>query len=185
MTRLAVLCLVGVALAGCAGYSLVKTGTHDIDGVYTVQTPIQWSRKTEGKLETWTVDGTTLEGLYFIKGLRKGETLYRVGPNEKLPNFDPAMKPSEIMEFVIDSMASRGAVDVKGRGLRPWDFGGVPGFRFDLSFKTSDGLAFDGVAVGAVIDNELQAIVFAGAAVYYFPKYKDDIESLLRSIKTS
>lgn len=185
MTRLAALCLVALALAGCAAYSLVKTGTHEIDGVYTVETPIQWSKKTEGKLEIWTVDGVGIEGLYFVKGLRKGETLYRAKPNEKLPKFDPAMKPSEIMEFVIDSMASRGAVDVEGRGLRPWDFGAHPGFRFELSFKTGDGLAFEGVAVGAVIDNELQAVAFTGAAVHYFPKYKDDVETLLRSIKTS
>ena len=36
MTRLAALCLVAIALAGCAAYSLVKTGSHEIDGVYTV-----------------------------------------------------------------------------------------------------------------------------------------------------
>jgi hypothetical protein len=40
-----------------------------------------------------------------------------------------------------------------------------------------------GLAAGAVIEDALYLILYTGARVYYFPKYRDDVERLLGSIQ--
>lgn len=180
----AVLAMLAV-LGGCAAYSLVDAKRQTIDGTYSVQPDIQWSKFASGKVEIWTVDGPDLEMIRFVRGLEDGDRMFTAPDDMKLPAYNPAMKASEVMEFVIDSLARAGAGNVEGTALRPTQFGAASGFRFDLSFTSSDGLWFDGMAVGATIDDKLHLIIYTGTRQHYFPKYRDEVERMIGTIETT
>jgi hypothetical protein len=148
-------------LAACARYSLVPPGSHEIGDAYTVQTSIAWSETSAGPAELWTVDGPSLED----------------------PRFGGRMTASEVMEFVVDSLALAGAANVATTDLRPTKFGRLEGFRFELAFLDVDGLEYDGLAAGAVADEKLNLILYTGARAYYFPKYKSQVERLIASVR--
>ena len=172
-------------LGGCAAYSLVDAKRQTIGGAYSVQPGIQWSKVTLDNVEVWTVDGPNLEMIRFVRGLEDGDRMFTAPDDVKLPAYNPAMKANEVMEFVVDSFARSGASNVEGTALRPTQFGAASGFRFDLSFTSGDGLWFDGMAVGATIDDKLHLIVYTGARQHYFPKYRDEVERMIGTIETT
>ena len=187
MRRFATIAILLIPLAACARYSLVKATTQEIGGAYTVEAQIDWNKYTKGKVEIWTADGPGLEALRFFKGLDDGEALFNrpFGASKEIqfPAYRSGMTASEVMEFVIDSLGRAGAADLEARGLQPARFGPVEGFRFELTFATASGLEMSGLAAGAVIEDVLHLILYTGARVYYFPKYRDDVERLLGSIE--
>ena len=187
LRRIATITVLLITLAGCAQYSLVKAETQKIGGAYTVDAQIAWSKHTEGKVEWWTVDGPGLEALRFFKGLDDGDALFKrpagMAKGIKFPAYRAGMTASGVMEFVVESLGRAGAADLQARGLQPAQFGSVPGFRFELTFATGNGLEMSGLAAGAVIDDALHLILYTGARIHYFPKYREDVERLLGSIE--
>ena len=187
MRRITIIALLLAALAACAQYSLVEAKKQKIGGIYTVEAQIAWNKHTEGKVETWTVDGPALEVIHFFKGLGNGDSLFNrpAGSVKKVayPIYKTGMTPNDVMEFTVDSIARAGAGEVQASKLRPARFGSIPGFRFELSFLTSDGLEKNGLAAGAVIEDKLYLILYTGARLHYYPKYWDHVEQLLVSIE--
>ncbi len=187
LRRIATIAVLLITVAGCAQYSLVEANIQKIGGAYTVDAQIDWNKHAEGKVELWTVDGPGLEALRFFKGLGDGDALFirpaGMAKEIKFPVYRAGMTASEVMEFVVDSLGRAGAAEVAARGLRPARFGAVPGFRFELSFATANGLEMSGLAAGAVIEDALHLILYTGARVHYFPKHRDDVEHLLGSIE--
>ena len=195
-----------VVLSACASYSLVKAERRSIGDFYTVKPQIEWSSTSEEKLEMWTVDGPSLEALFFVTGLTTGETLFRSSKDEeKRVTYREGMTPTDVVEFVVASLESAdraatlatvsagstmlredqmGAAMVEASNLRPTQFGGLPGFRFDLSFLSPEGLERDGLVVGTSSEGKLYLIIYLGARAHYFPKYKEEVEKLIASIET-
>jgi len=196
------------AMAGCAHYSLVKPERLAIGDLYTIESRIAWNKATEGHVEVWTVDGPSLEALRFINGLEDGQTLLPVRSDRiKLPRFRGHMTPSEVLEFFVGTLKSFGgglqtghlargvvvsggvitaninAATVKAANLRPTQFGTLPGFRFDLSFLSREGLERDGMVLGTIHKKRLYLIIYTGAREYYYPKYREEVERLVSSIK--
>jgi hypothetical protein len=177
-----------LAVSACTQYSLVEAKKQDIGGAYTVEAQVAWNKSSEGKIELWTVDGPSLDAVRFFKGLGDGDVLFKpkikTKEEAKLPTYLTGMTPNDIVEFVSDSIARVGASDVQAVNLRPIDFGATPGFRFEVTFLSSEGMAVDGLVAGAVIDDELHLIMYTGARLHYFPKYKDQVEKLIGSVET-
>ena len=76
---------------------------------------------------------------------------------------------------------------MKGTGaqtihLRPFKFGNHPGFRFELSFLSQEGLEYEGFVVGTIKDDKLYLICYTGTRQYYYPKYKESVEQIIASI---
>ena len=197
---------VATLLTACAGYSLVKAERRTVGDFYTVQPQIEWSSTSGDKLDMWTVDGPSLEALFFVNGLTDGDTLFRTSKdNKKQVTYREGMTPTGVLEFVVASLESAdraatlaavnagntmlredqmGAAMVEARNLRPTQFGDLPGFRFDLSFLSPEGLERDGLVVGTTSAAKLYLIIYLGARAHYFPKYKDQVEKLIASIET-
>ena len=184
MKRYLILLVFLPLLGACVQYSLIEPERVEIGGAYSVDSQIPWSKLAVGKMEIWTVDGSSLEAVQFFKGLKDGDTLYKPLPDEDLPVFDSAMRASEVMEFVVDSLSRRGAAGIEASGLRPETFGAVPGYRFDLTFQTTDGLMMRGMAFGAAIEEKLHLILYTGASIYYFDRYQDRVEDLFASVES-
>ena len=175
--------VVAVILAGCTTYSLIEPRRTAIGDFYTVEPQIPWSAAREGRAELWTVDGPLLESLRFMKGLRDGDPLFEGRDQDKRPRFQKTMTASDIMEFVADSVSMQGGQKLTTHNLRPVQFGNAPGFRFELSFVSQEGLEKEALVVGAVIKDQLHLIMYAGARAHYYPKYKEHVERLIESIK--
>jgi len=169
---------------GCAtAYSLVEPRRAPIGDLYTVEPQIPWSAAKAGKMELWTVDGPALQAIRFINGLTDGDALFGGRDKEKRPKFRKAMTPTEIMEFVVDSLASSGLQKVEATNLRPEPFGDVPGFRFEMRFVYGGGLEGQGLVVGAVAKEKLYLIMYTGARAHYYAKHEEDVERLVRSVR--
>ena len=182
-TTLGVLVVFSILAAACTTFTLVKPEKVTIGDYYTIDSPISWSRLTEGKTQIWTVDGPLLQELRFVVGLEDGEGLIKSDdPKKKIPPFRSRMTPVEIMEMVEGVFAASEIRNITTRNLRPEKFGGIPGFRFELSYATKDGLEKEGFAVGAIKDKRLHLIIYRGAKLYYFPKHKGHAEKIVRSI---
>lgn len=174
-------------LAGCGTLSVPGKERVTIGNAYSIEPQIEWSRATEGNREIWTADGLMLQAIHFVKGVRKGGALIASGREqaaEDWPRFDPQMTPNEVEEFVVDSLSRLGLMQLQPHNLRPQAFGKVQGFRFDFDFLYPDGLEGQGLAVGAVIGNKLQLILYLGARQHYYPAYLDEVEAIIRSIQS-
>lgn len=170
-------------VAGCATYSLIEPKRTAIGDLYTVEPQIRWSATRIGRAEIWTVDGPSLQAIRFIKGLRDGDTLFEGRTQAKPPQFKKDMTASDIMEFVIDSLSVQGGQKIATRNLRPVPFGNDPGFRFDVSLVSRQGLHEEALVAGAVVRERLHLIIYSGPRAHYFPKYKPEVERLIESIQ--
>jgi hypothetical protein len=181
--RTALAAALTLALAGC-GYKLIRAEPHSIGKAYTVHPQIEWSGKKDGDIELWTVHGPGLEAVRFVIGLEAGEGILEPGffSDEKFPEFQPDMSPTEIAEFCVDTLSRMGAKRLHTSGLRPEPFGSHPGFRFELEFNTADGLEMSGLAAGAVVEEELHLILFTAPSVYYFDSRAADVERIIESV---
>ncbi len=183
MVRPASLFFLALLVTACVEYSLLKPDKVAIGDVYTVESQIAWNRMTQGKTEIWTVDGPLLQQLRFIKGVEDGDALFRGASGKKLPPFKSKMTAIDIKELFETSLAQIGVARLETGKLRPKGFGKAQGFRFEFTYVLKNGLEKQGFALGAVIDEKLHMIIYSGARLHYYPKHKDDVERLVRSIR--
>jgi len=137
-------------------------------------------------VETWTVDGQTLDAIMFVAGIPDGEPIMRVAAvkSEELPRFRSAMTPNDIMDlFEATFQRSSKTAVVSTRNLRPVKLGDVDGFRFELSFSPKDDVDRDLSAVGAVRGGKLYIIAYHGTRLYHFNKYLPEFERILGSVR--
>ena len=172
-------------LSNCGNYTLIDAKRHDINTFYSVHPQIEWNALRTSNFEVWTVDGVDLAAIYFIKGLKDGETLFepkRGTEAKEWPSFRKYMKGSEVAELVVDSMSAAGLSFVESSGLRPAQFGERMGFRFELHFLTPNGLQKKGLTTGVLSEERLYLVIYLGTAEYYYEKYETMVERLIDSI---
>ena len=169
------------ACAAAKPYSLVEARTHPIDTFYNVEPGVAWTAASSGNVEIWTIDGYDLENLRFFKGIPDGAPMLAGGANEEQrPRFRVAMTPSETAEFVATSLYGSGVTPLN---VRPASFGGAPGFRFDVAYVTRDGVERKALAIGAVMNGRLHAIVYDGTSLHHFGKYRAEAERVIESVR--
>ena len=186
MKRTPTIMIVALLLGACAQYALLEPdGPRTIGDAYTVEPQITWNTIDFNWIERWTVDGASLEVIDFI-ALKDESLLFPADPNtrkDKFPRYREGMTANDVMEFVVDSMAAGGGGAVEASGLRPMAFGSHDGFRFEMTLITTDGLDKDAIVAGTVIGKKLHLIIYSGARMHYFPKYRDTVEGILASIQ--
>lgn len=188
--RILVLAMI-IALGACTQIAKVERKTVDVEGAYTVDPQITWSEfsgeATSSNGLVWTVDGLFLQRLDLFGGIEDGQALFEPSEadDEKLPVFQADMRESEIQEFVIATLAQLGYTDIEAANLRPADIGGRKGFRFDLTMKTGGprgGLEMNGLAAGAIVNNELNLVLYVGTRLHYFAAREAAVEGIIKSI---
>ena len=186
MKRTLTIMIVALLLGACAQYTLLEPdGPRTMGDAYTVEPQIAWSKIDRSWVEQWTIDGAALEAIDFI-ALKNKSLLYPAGANtakDKFPRYREGMTANDVMEFVVDSIAAWGGGAIEASGLRPMAFGGHDGFRFEMTLITADGMEKDAIVAGAVIGEKLHLIIYSGARMHYFPKYRDAVEGIIASIQ--
>ncbi|NIM28479.1 MAG: hypothetical protein GTO67_17285 [Gammaproteobacteria bacterium] len=185
MKNIMAIAVLATGLSGCAlpYFEPLEPTRVEVAGSYTVDPQIKWSRGKTQHVEIWTVDGPLLESVRFFDARADGDPLLVPGPDQTLPTFKKDMRASEVQEFVVDTLSASGASRVEASNLRPWDFGVLSGFRFELSYVNQDGLEYDAFAVGAISEEKLYLILYAGTRRYYYPKYRGFAEAIVASIQ--
>ena len=179
--------LASAAIVGCAtpGFTLVEPERRQMGDLYSVDPQISWSASEKGEIEIWTVDGPALQAIKFFHGIEDGEPLIEPEDDEEeRPTFDAAMSALEVLELIIDTLMANGASAVKASDLRPMSFGNLEGYRCELSYLNSDGLAAEAMAAGTIHSEKLYLILYTGTRIHYFSRYKPQVERLFDSIRT-
>ena len=183
--------LTALAVAACSQISLLKPGTHEIGGTYTVQSAGTWNRIELGNHVSWTIDGPSLQTLVFYSNIGDGENIFRIegssdGPTaiyEKMPKFRTGMTAPEIGELLVATMAQIGDSGVTVVSLVPAKFGARDGFRQELRYQDKDGLKRRAIFLGVETGDKLHLILYAAPEVHYFERDRAQAEQIMRSVR--
>ncbi|MDP6951147.1 MAG: hypothetical protein QGF53_00155 [Alphaproteobacteria bacterium] len=185
MMRIAAALLLLLAVA-CEQVTLVEPGTQSINSAYEVTTPVAWSRFPLAPMEQWTIDGLPLQNLRLYAAIENGDALFensRAKPDDGVPRYRSGMRAGDVAELAVASLARAGANDPSFSNLRPAAFGSLSGFRFDIAFLSSDGLAYRGLAFAAIDEESiLRLLLYIGTAAVYFDAHRETVETIFRSV---
>jgi hypothetical protein len=173
-------------LAACAtGATLASRGAYKA-GSISISLSRDWSDLTSVMgahapgMHCLTVNGPLLDRLYVVT-LDHDESLFPPrDKNTPAIKFRPDMTDSELVEFVVDSLAQP-FERPESQALRPQNFGATPGVRFDIATRTQEGLLFSGTALVARANGKFNGLIFLAPSEYYYGSLSSDIESILGS----
>ena len=203
MKRWVMIVAVAVALGGCGtgvgggggggfgygGYSLIRARSVEVgDGSMVVTPPHEWNRVSSTwsiddirAVEDWTLNGSSLDSLSFVAGLKGGRYIIRQSKRsaQQVPKFRSDMTAPEVTAMLESFYRVKaGTVDFRTLGLSPRQLMGYPGFQFDFDHLDTDEVWRRGRAVGAVIDGRLYLVLLDGARSHYFNAALADFEAV-------
>ncbi len=189
----AALALVSLPLAPAyAGWKVIAPGveTKTKSGLISVSPTGDWNRFTGHPMkkgEVWSIDGPTLNELYFVSALAAGETLYKEydKKNNPLPKLGASLQLTDVPEFFESSFrVAAGSSLFQVTGSEPAQFGGRPAIKFSFDYSVEGSpLVRKGIAIGSVVDNKLYLISFAAPSTYYFDRDRAKAEAIMASAK--
>lgn len=190
--RTAIIAVVLTGLAACSTYQLVEAEPQPIGSSYRVEPLNAWNawrpRGQQANVEVWTVDGIALQQVRLYHGIEPGNTLRLRGSrggSDEAPRYQAGMRANDVLRVFSGTLELEGTGGIEVESLQPARFGDWPGFRFALSFKNSDGLAYRGLGIGAVDDSDrLHLIVYLATREHYFEAHRQQVERLFASIET-
>jgi hypothetical protein len=178
---------------GYGGYTLVRVKEVRVgDDSLAVTPPREWNRVSASvfqdirDVEDWTQNGSYLDGISFVTGLKDGKALVRQyrRDDRQVPKFRSNMTPPEIAAMVESLFRVRGgAVDFTTTSLAPRQFLGANGFQLDYEHLDGDEVRRRGRAVGAVINRRLYLILFDAARSHYYNALLPDFEAIVNSAR--
>ena len=175
-----------------AGWRLVEAGEPATvaKSAMTVTPPSAWNRNTSRPIknsEVWTLDGLTLNELYFVGGLEHGKPLFNEfdKKNNPLPKFKADLLLPEVVDFFESSARTYlGTSIFEVENVEPVKLGGYDGVQFAFRFATQgDDLANSGLARAAIIDGKLYLMSFIAPSIYYYDRDVDRAEALFDTLK--
>lgn len=179
---------------GYGGYALVRARPVSVgDGSVVVTPAHEWNRVSSTwsiddirAVEDWTQNGSSLDSISFVTGLKSGRYIIRQSKRtaQQVPKFRSDMTAPEVTAMLETFYRVKaGTVDFKTTGLSPRQFMGSPGFQFDFDHLDSDEVWRRGRSVGAVIDGRLYLVLLDGARSHYFNAALGDFEAVANSAR--
>ena len=179
---------------GYGGYSLIRARSVAVgDGSMIVTPTREWNRVSSTWLiddiravEDWTLNGSSLDSLSFVTGLKSGRYIIRQSKRaaQQVPKFRADMTAPEVTAMLESFYRVKaGTIDFKTTGLSPRQFMGYPGFQFDFDHLDSDEVWRRGRTAGAVIDGRLYLVLLDGARSHYFNDALADFEAVANSAR--
>lgn len=179
-----------LALAACAPTAkLAASGAFAAPSAYSVTLGRNWSDVTPitpqqpRNVRLLSIDGVALNRLHIASSIKPGEgLLLPLGRDARVPVFRADMTETEIVEFVIDSVAAMGYQRPEAVNLRAANFGSAPGVRFEVTTQTSDGLAVGGSALLARVGDDLHVLVFLAPNEHYLGAAMAEVDAIFSSV---
>jgi hypothetical protein len=181
--------LLAMLLAACAssGGPLVMPGPNPAGGDLRIDSEMEWSRYSEMRSQVWTIDGQQLNLLYLLHGVREGEYIF-LGRRQtrRRPDgafFRSGMRADEVRDLIVDGLLAAGLVGVRTQDLRPDDFAGREGLRFEMTMTNQEGLKYQGMAAAFEHDNQLALALFMAPGEYYYPRDAAKVSRMLDTLR--
>lgn len=179
--------VLALLLVACAGGPLVTQGTQRIGSDLSIDAGMEWTRSTGMREQLWTIDGPQLNSLHLIPGVREREFIF-LGQRQTRRRPDGAfyhrgMRPDELRDLIADGMRAAGAVNVVTSNLRPANFGGREGLRFEMAMDNEAGLKYRAMAAAFEHDKGLALALFYAPAEYYYPRDEAKVGAMLDSLR--
>jgi hypothetical protein len=176
-------------LSACAtsGHGpLVEPGPNQA-GKLTLQSEMEWTRASTQRYQLWTMDGELLNLLYLIPTVKEGDYIFLGQRQSKRrpdgPFYHRGMRADEIRDLVSDGLFGAGFVGVQATNLRPANFGGREGLRFDLTMSNPEGLQYQGLVAAFEHDKGLALAIFIAPSEYYFPRDGEKVSRMLDTLR--
>ncbi|QYJ07978.1 hypothetical protein [Qipengyuania flava] len=145
----------------------------------------RWSVRPIKTSEIWTLDGTSLNELYFVSNLPSGKTLFRDANKKErpLPKFSSSMDLTEIPEFVESSTRLALNTSVFNMtSVEPAQLAGHPAVRFTYDYAVEGSpLKRKGMGIGAIVGGQLQLVTFVAPETYFFERDLPKVEQIIAS----
>lgn len=180
------------AAPALAGWKLAPQGatTAVARGTLRVTPSEDWNRNSARPVkqsEVWTIDGTTLNELYFVSNLAAGGTLLRDvdKKNRPLPKMSGAMQLADIPEFFESTWRIGLNTTVFEMGaIEPTKLDGRDAVKFAYRYAVQgETLTRQGIAVGTVINKQLTLINFVAPSIYYFERDAPKAQAVFASAR--
>jgi hypothetical protein len=145
------------------------------------------SRRPIKKGEVWTLDGSSLNELYFVSGLAAGETIFRDIDKKRrpLPKMAANMGLTDIPDFFESS--ARIALNTslfEVSNVSPTKLSGQNGIKFSYRYAVQGAaLVRNGVATATLVKGQLYLINFVAPNTYYFERDAPKAEVIMASAK--
>lgn len=175
-------------LAACAGGGpLVRPGPQIVSGRLVIDAGMEWTRMSGYREQLWTMDGPLLNSLHLIPAVREREFIF-LGERQTRRRPDGAfyrrgMRPDELRDLVVDGMRAAGAVNVTTSNLRPANFGGREGLRFEMAMDNEQGLKYQAMAAAFEHERGLALALFYAPAEYYYPRDAARVSAMLDTLR--
>lgn len=176
----------GALLAGCAAIKLAPPGVYRVERAFSVTLARAWSDVTPVGAQApgvhlLTIDGLALNQLYLASIAAGGSLLKPADKDTPRPTYRADMGDTEVVEFVIDSLAALGYQAPESAALRPQQLAGSPGVRFDIATRTQAGLNISGAALAARAGDKLHLMVFLAPSEHYYAAFAPEIDAVFAS----
>lgn len=149
-----------------------------------------WNRGTHRaskKGETWTLDGTSINEVYFAGGLLPGETFYKDSDkkNKPLPVMGKKLQLTDIPEFYESSQRLAYNTSVyEITATEPVKFLGQDGIAFSYTFAVEGNpLRYRGVARATLVKGALYLISYDAPALTFFERDRAKAEAIMDSAR--
>lgn len=176
------------ALAGCASVKLIEAGEYRAASAFAVTVNRPWSDisammmpRPEG-VQLLTIDGVALNQLYLAVIKPGGSFVRPADQDTPRPLYRTDMGDTELVEFVIDSLAVT-YQEPQSTGLRPQALAGTPGVRFDINTRTEAGLNISGTALVARVGEDLHMLMFLAPSEHYYGAFQSDVDAIFASAR--
>lgn len=186
--RAALLAVAVVLLAACAGAGgrLQQAGDATVFDL-RLDTRLDWARVRTPRMEQWTIDGAPLNQLSIVSRIKPGEHVFlRARERSRRPDgpwFRAGMRPDEVRDIVVDGLRGAGWANVEAGNLRPVNWGGMPGLRFELDLDNPNGLVYRGMATAAERDGRLTLLVWMAPAEHYYGRDAEAVGRMFDSLR--
>lgn len=175
-------------LAACAGVRLVEAGDYRAGNAFAVTLQRRWSdisamlMPRPPGVQLLTIDGPALNQLYLAVIEPGGSFVRPADEDTPRPLYRTDMGDTELVEFVIDSLAVT-YQEPQSSALRPQTLAGTPGVRFDISARTQAGLNMSGTALVARSGDKLHMLMFLAPSEHYYGAYQADVDAIFASAR--
>jgi hypothetical protein len=192
MKRNLVFCVLAasMALASCATVADAPVGGYAVDAKYDVTLTRHWAdisaimNAKPRKVHLLSIDGPLLNRLYITEGLSPGDYIVKPTAKDKpTPIYRADLSPTEVVEFVADSVAALDYQKVVTTNLRPQTFSDGDALRFDIMARTVDGLDVSGTALASETHGQLFVILYLAPTEHYYGDALTEVEAIMRSAK--
>ena len=186
--RAVIVVVLVLLLAACAaGGPLVTPGPQRIGSQLTIEAGMEWTRTQGLREQLWTIDGPQLNSLHLIPVVREREFIF-LGERQTKRRPDGAfyhrgMRADELRDLITDGMRASGAVNIVVTNLRPVDFGGREGLRFEMALDNETGLKYRAMAAAFEHEKGLALALFYAPVEYYYPRDEAKVSAMLDTLR--